>query len=408
MKSNAKLQIATNIGAILEYYDFIIFAYMIPYISQIFCPSNENEYIAFIKTTCIFISANLAKIIAAVIIAPLTLKVSRFSIMIFSIYIMTMSTVLIGVLPDYKTIGVFAPIILVILRLLQGVAYSVEIPSNVVFIKEYYQERPGLKIGYLLSSATVGSIMATVMMSVLSSFFSQEQIIEYIWRIPFVVGGLLGFVGIYMRRINLSNSSYTNLTTLSIGQILKTYNKKILEAITLLLLPAALIVIYIYMPSVISKYCDISISSIYLASSIGLGGSIVTAIITGVAIDKKWHLYIKSIYILFFFFYPLIWYFLIHKSFLRLVIFTISYQYFLTSFMVISLNKISSFVPSSIGGLLFICSYNLAFLVCNFIPTVGVHLNMKFSFIVLPIILVLCHLKFIKGTTELGNYSQMS
>ncbi|MCC8371884.1 MAG: MFS transporter [Rickettsia endosymbiont of Pseudomimeciton antennatum] len=397
MKGNVKLQIATNIGAILEYYDFIIFAYMIPYISQIFFPSDENEYIAFIKTACIFVSANLAKIIAAAIIGPFTLKISRFSIMIYSIYIMTISTVLIGVLPDYKTIGVFAPILLFILRLLQGIAYSVEIPSNVVFIKEYYQEHQGLKIGCLLSSATAGSIMATLIMSVLSSFFSQDQIIEYIWRIPFILGGLLGFVGIYMRRINLSNTPNTNLIALNIGQILKMYNKKILEAITLLLLPASLIVIYIYMPSVISKYFDITISSIYLASSIGLVGSIITAIITGIAIDKRWYLYIKSIYILFFFFYPLIWYFLTYKSFLILVIFTISYQYFLTSFMVISLNKISSFVPSSIGGLLFICSYNLAFLICNFIPTVGAQLNMKISFIILPIILVLCHLKFIRG-----------
>ncbi|MCC8397888.1 MAG: hypothetical protein LN569_00970 [Rickettsia endosymbiont of Labidopullus appendiculatus] len=200
-----------------------------------------------------------------------------------------------------------------------------------------------------------------------------------------------------MRRINLSNTPNTNLIALNIGQILKMYNKKILEAITLLLLPASLIVIYIYMPSVISKYFDITISSIYLASSIGLVGSIITAIITGIAIDKRWYLYIKSIYVLFFFFYPLIWYFLTYKSFLILVIFTISYQYFLTSFMVISLNKISSFVPSSIGGLLFICSYNLAFLICNFIPTVGAQLNMKISFIILPIILVLCHLKFIRG-----------
>jgi len=395
MKSNIKLQIATNIGAILEYYDFIIFAYMIPYISQIFFPSNENEYVVFIKTACIFVSANLAKIIAAFIIGPFTLKISRFSIMISSIYIMTISTVLIGVLPDYKIIGIFAPILLFILRVLQGIAYSVEIPSNVVFIKQSYQENQGLKIGYLLSSATLGSIMATLVMSILSSFFSQDQIIEYIWRVPFILGGLLGFVGMYMRRINLSNTPVDPII-FNTGQILRVYNKKILEAIILLLSPASLIVIYIYMPSIISKHFDMTVSSIYLASIVGLVGSVITAVITGIAIDKKWQVYINLIYVLFFLFYPLIWYFLTYKSFVILIIFTISYQYFLTSFMVISLNKISSFGPASIGGLLSICSYNLAFLICNFIPTVGIYLNMKISFIILPMILVLYHLKFIK------------
>ncbi len=396
MKGNIKLQIATNIGAILEYYDFIIFAYMIPYISQIFFPSNENEYIAFIKTACIFVSANLAKIIAAFIIGPFTLKISRFSIMISSIYIMTISTVLIGVLPDYKIIGIFAPILLFILRVLQGIAYSVEIPSNVVFIKESYQEHQGLKIGYLLSSATLGSIMATLVISVLSSFFPKDQIIEYIWRIPFILGGLLGFVGIYMRRINLSDTPNTDPIIFNTVQILKVYNKEILKAIILLLPPASLIVIYVYMPSIISKHFDLTVSSIYLASIIGLVGSIITAVITGIAIDKKWQVYINLVYVLFFLFYPLIWYFLTYKSFLILIIFTISYQYFLTSFMVISLNKISSFGHASIGGLLSICSYNLAFLISNFIPTVGVHFNMKISFIVLPMILVLYHLKFIR------------
>jgi MFS family permease len=305
---------------------------------------------------------------------------------------MTISTVFIGILPDYKSIGIFAPIALLLLRLLQGIAYSVEIPTNVVFIKEYYPEHQGRKIGYLLSSATIGSIMATLVMSILSSFFSKEQIIEDIWRIPFIFGGLLGFVGIYMRSINLPHSRSDNVNTQSVIQLLKTHNKKIMESIILLLPPSALIVIYIYMPNLIAKHFNIDISSIYFASSLGLVGSIATAIITGIAIDKMWNSYLKSIYILFFLFYPLIWYSLTYKSFIILVAFAIIYQYFLTSFMVIALSKISSIFSPSIGVIMLICSYNLAFLICNLIPTVGVYLSMEVSFIVLPIILVLYHL----------------
>lgn len=128
-------------------------------------------------------------------------KIGRKRMFSLSIFMMALPTLVIGALPTYATIGIAAPLSLLLMRIMQGAAIGGEMPGAWVFIAEHTpKQRYGLAIGTLTSGITGGILLGSIIAITIEYHFTEQQIVDFAWRIPFIVGGLYGFIAVYLRR----------------------------------------------------------------------------------------------------------------------------------------------------------------------------------------------------------------
>jgi len=395
--NNSKITIFTNLGALLEYYDYIIFAYMAPILSLLFFSETTDPLVRNLQIILLFVIGNFSRISGSFILGFLSTRYGKSFIMLLSIYLMAFSTIAIGLLPTYTQIGIVAPILLLVFRFIQAVAYSVEVPSSSIFIFDYYKENSGQVIGFLIASTTSGCVLATFTMYLLSKYCSNDYITSYMWRVPFLVGGIVGIFGIYIRRSLSRNYEYKKYP---INEILKSFKQdsmKILESLLLLSLPASLIVIYIYLQQFFSSDFIYSKSQIYLVSTIGLISAIFFGILSGVMIDRDTKHYNLYLYYGFLILYPSVWFALYMQNFYVLVIFSLIFQFFTTNFMVLAMYRINLILNSNIKSILIIIVYNIAFIICSFIPLLANKYHPLYVAISVPCIISIMCIRFRKS-----------
>lgn len=190
----------SSLGGTLEFYDFVIFVFFTGTLTHLFFP-GDNEFIAQMKTLGIFAAGYLARPIGGVIMAHYGDKIGRKRIFTLSVFLMALPTFVIGILPTYETIGVMAPLLLLLMRILQGAAIGGEMPGAWVFIAEHTPvQRYGLGVGTLTSGITGGILLGSIVAIIIQHRYSSAEINDYAWRIPFIIGGVFGFISVYMRK----------------------------------------------------------------------------------------------------------------------------------------------------------------------------------------------------------------
>lgn len=190
----------SSLGGTLEFYDFVIFVFFTGTLTHLFFP-GDNEFIAQMKTLGIFAAGYLARPIGGIIMAHYGDKIGRKRMFTLSIFLMALPTLVIGLLPTYASIGVMAPILLLLMRILQGAAIGGEMPGAWVFIAEHTPaQRYGLGVGTLTSGITGGILLGSIIAIVVQRSYSTEEINDYAWRIPFILGGVFGFISVYLRK----------------------------------------------------------------------------------------------------------------------------------------------------------------------------------------------------------------
>lgn len=186
-------------GNILESYDFSIYAFLAPFLSRIFFPNNHPS-VALLLTFGIFALSFLVRPLGGVIFGYLGDTVGRKKTLQLSILFMSIPTLLLGLLPHYATIGILAPALLTLLRLLQGIAISGELATSMSYLIEHAPpHRRGFVGSLALCTACCGGVIGSALVAVLSYCLSPQQLMDFGWRIPFIVGGCLGFLGLYLR-----------------------------------------------------------------------------------------------------------------------------------------------------------------------------------------------------------------
>lgn len=190
----------SSLGGTLEFYDFVIFVFFTGTLTELFFP-GDNAFIAQMKTLGIFAAGYLARPIGGVIMAHYGDKIGRKRMFALSIFLMALPTFVIGILPTYNTIGNLAPLLLLLMRVLQGAAIGGEMPGAWVFIAEHTpKQRYGLGVGTLTSGITGGILLGSIVAICIQYSFNIAEIKDYAWRIPFIIGGLFGFISVYLRR----------------------------------------------------------------------------------------------------------------------------------------------------------------------------------------------------------------
>ncbi|WP_347320792.1 MFS transporter [Rossellomorea sp. RS05] len=192
---------ATGVGNAMEWFDFGLYSYLAVIISQNFFSPVQNDELKLIFTFGTFAIAFLMRPLGGIIFGRIGDKLGRKVVLTTTIILMACSTLLIGLLPTYDQIGVWAPILLLVARIIQGFSTGGEYAGAMVYIAESSPDNKrnilasGLEIGTL-----TGYILASLLASILFITLSDDQMSSWGWRIPFLLGLPLGLVGLYLRK----------------------------------------------------------------------------------------------------------------------------------------------------------------------------------------------------------------
>jgi MFS family permease len=190
-----------SLGGMLEYFEFIIFVFLAPQIARVFSSPEMPEWLRLMQTLGIFAAGYLIRPIGGIFMAQLGDLVGRKRIFTLTLALMAGPTLAIGMMPGYAEIGVWAPILLLVCRLLQGISLGGELPGAISFASEQVTgHKVAFALGVLASSMCFGSLAGSVVVSALTAWLGADAMQQFGWRIPFLMGGVFGFLSVYLRR----------------------------------------------------------------------------------------------------------------------------------------------------------------------------------------------------------------
>ncbi len=190
----------SSLGGALEFYDFVIYVFYAKLISELFFPSTLSPFWAMLNTYGIFAAAYFFRPLGGVVMAHFGDLIGRKRLFSLSILLMALPTLMIGLMPTFESIGYAAPILLLLMRMMQGIAIGGEIPAAWTFVSEHVPERRiGIANGVLTAGLSLGILLGALMSLFISLNFSESEIKDWAWPIPFILGGVFGFVALYLR-----------------------------------------------------------------------------------------------------------------------------------------------------------------------------------------------------------------
>lgn len=198
-----KIVISGMIGNALEWYDYALYAQFAYIIGQHFFPDSEmRETLTF----AVFAAGFIVRPLGGVIFGNIGDKFGRRIALVIGIITMAVPTAGIGLLPGYETIGIAAPIILTLIRLIQGFSLGGEFSGCISYIVEHAPaNRRGIAGSASFVSMCAGMLLGLATASAFSYFMTEENLVEWGWRIPFIAGLFISSVGLYIRK-NLAES----------------------------------------------------------------------------------------------------------------------------------------------------------------------------------------------------------
>jgi MHS family proline/betaine transporter-like MFS transporter len=201
-----KVIAAGMIGNVLEWYDFAIYGYFAPMIGSHFFP-HEDAVAQLLSAFGVFAIGYLMRPLGGVIVGHIGDSFGRRAALTFSVAAMAIPTFLIGLLPGYATMGLAAPVALTFLRIVQGLSVGGEYTSSMVFLVEHAPEgRRGLMGALGASGATAGILLGSAVGAGFAATMSTAAIDSWGWRIPFLLGLLVGLAGYLLRTYVLETS----------------------------------------------------------------------------------------------------------------------------------------------------------------------------------------------------------
>jgi MHS family proline/betaine transporter-like MFS transporter len=188
------------IGNVLEWYDFAIYGYFASAIGRQFFP-HEDPVAQLLSAFGVFALGYLMRPVGGALIGHIGDRFGRRGALTFSVIAMAIPTFLIGVLPGYSTLGLLAPAALTLLRMMQGLSVGGEYTSSMVFLVEHAPEgRRGLMGALAACGAGVGTLLGSAMGAGFAASMSAAALEGWGWRIPFLLGLVVGIAGYFLRR----------------------------------------------------------------------------------------------------------------------------------------------------------------------------------------------------------------
>lgn len=294
-RQDRRTLLLASLGGALEFYDFIIFVFFATVISQIFFPPDVPEWLRQMQTFGIFAAGYLVRPLGGVAMAHFGDLVGRKRMFMLSVLLMAIPTLLMGLLPTYATVGVAAPILLLIMRMLQGAAVGGEVPGAWVFVSEHVpRNRIGFACGVLTCGLTIGILLGSLMATMVNTLWTPEEIAGGIWRMPFIVGGVFGLFALWLRRYLHETPVFEQLRKrrelvkgLPIRQVLAGHGSGVVHSMIFSwLLTAGIVVVILMTPTLAQTAYGIGAREALVANSLATLALAVGCVAFGMAADR--------------------------------------------------------------------------------------------------------------------------
>ncbi|MFL9891271.1 MFS transporter [Paraburkholderia sp. RL17-381-BIF-C] len=193
-----KTVILASLGGSLEIYDFIIYGVFAREIARQFFPAAD-PIASLISTFGVFAIGYVSRPLGGIVLSSLGDRFGRRLVFLVSVLAMSASTIGIGLIPGYTSIGVMAPALLILLRLAQGFFLAGELPCSITYVVEEIPQRASLVSGLVIFCLNSGVLTATLISLALHAGLSAEAVLSFGWRIAFIFGGVIGLVSYWLR-----------------------------------------------------------------------------------------------------------------------------------------------------------------------------------------------------------------
>ena len=274
------------VGNALEWYDFAVYGYFASVIGARFFPA-EDPVASLMATFGVFAAAFLARPFGSVVFGHVGDRFGRRSALILSVTLMATTTTLVGLLPTYETIGAAAPILLVALRLLQGLSVGGEHTTSVIFLVEHAPpKRKALYGSFAVVAVAVGTLLGSAVGALLEILLEPAALSAWGWRIPFLLGAVLGVATFILRR-SIAADAPAARQDLPIVRLFREDWRELLRGIGISATTAVTFYLtFVYLITYIERIDALSASTALRINTINMAALIVVFLASGLLADR--------------------------------------------------------------------------------------------------------------------------
>ncbi len=288
-----------SLGGMLEFYDFVIFVFLAGVIGRLFFPADQADWLRQVQTFGLFAAGYLARPLGGLVMAHFGDTAGRKRVFTLSVLLMAVPTLLIGLMPTFARIGPLAPLLLLVMRLLQGAAIGGEAPGGWVFVAEHVQRsRTGLALGLLTGGLTGGILLGSLVAASLTLLAGPAAILAGAWRVPFLLGGVFGLAAMVLRRWlnetpvfeamrSQAEAAVLRQDGLPLRRVLSGHRVAVLLSMGCTwMLTATIVVVILMAPVLLQKLYGVPAGQAQLANLLGSALLCVSAVAVGAATDR--------------------------------------------------------------------------------------------------------------------------
>jgi MHS family proline/betaine transporter-like MFS transporter len=249
--SMRRMIVAATIGNVLEWFDFVVYGFFAVTIAEVFFPAGSPT-VSLLITFGAFGLAYLVRPLGAIVVGGFTDRAGRKAGLLLSIALMMIGTTLMAVTPGYATIGLAAPILLTLSRLLQGFSVGGEFGSAVSFLAEHGGGRRGFAASWQFATGGMITVLASLFGVTLTTLLSHDQLVDWGWRIPYFFGMLVGPAGLYVRAKVVETPEFVEAElppTIPISDLLRRYPLEVLLSLGISIISNSSFYILAYIPT---------------------------------------------------------------------------------------------------------------------------------------------------------------
>ncbi|MBP9742199.1 MAG: MFS transporter [Burkholderiales bacterium] len=279
----------SSIGGLLEFYDFTVYGLFAVYFSTQFFPST-NLFISIIESYSIFALGYIVRPIGGIIFSHIGDEIGRKTVMVLTMILMGIASIGLGLLPTYAQIGIMAPILMLLFRLLQGLAIGGELPSIIVYVTESVSMSPGFAMGAVFSGTVAGLLPGMLISLLLTHVLTTGQINNFGWRIPFIMGGLLCVIAYQIRKRLYETQAFTHVSyrsKLPFVELINDHIGKVIIGVGLVSIMATpIVLVLIFMPTYLIKMGKLDSQAVNGAIIIATCISLISTYVIGILADQ--------------------------------------------------------------------------------------------------------------------------
>src|SRR3954464_4131766 len=268
--SQTQVIVAASIGNALEWFDFLVYGYFAVTLSKLFFPVG-NGTVALLITFATFGLSYVVRPLGAIVIGAYTDRHGRRAGLTLSIAMMMIGTAMMAVMPTYATIGIAAPALVLVARLLQGFSVGGEFGSATAFLVEHTETRKGFLASGQWASQGLTAVVASIFGVVLTGALTEPQLLSWGWRVPFFFGLLLGPIGLYIRSRMAETPEFEQIepTKTPVRDLLRDHPVSVILAIGASVISNSSNYLILYIPTYAVKQLGLPQSTGFTATLVG-------------------------------------------------------------------------------------------------------------------------------------------